>query len=363
MGGYAKSARYRAQFPFFPEDRPLIVQLGGKDRGLACGAARFLEAAGGCDAIEINCGCPQACARKGRYGAYLMDEPDALCVMVRELRAAVSLPIFVKMRVFQEIGPTVALAKQLEAAGCAMLTVHGRTRNEAGKTGRQCRALADWSKIGAVKSALSIPVIANGNVRELADAERCLAETGCDGMMAGCGVLVDPSLFAPAEKRLGRIDAALLYCESYALQYAAHEKAIVKHLQSILGSTWLGHHPDVRTLVTKYRGEAAATAQSTVEGAAARSSLAEIVAAIRSATVADAANGGGQLVEYTRASGDGAEGEYVPSSVLALLAERSAARAAKDWGAAERILKELAALGVVTVSDTERTWRMAPVES
>jgi tRNA-dihydrouridine synthase len=118
--------------------------------------------------------------------------------------------------------------------------------------------------------ALRIPVIANGNVRELADAERCLAETGCDGIMSGCGVLADPALFWPAavEKaavncalsswqgaRPSRVECALLYCEHYALQYCAHDKAIVKHLQSILGKAWLGTHSDVRELIVKYRGE------------------------------------------------------------------------------------------------------------
>ena len=151
IGGYAKSAEYRAQFPFFDCDRPLIVQLGGADRSSLVPAARLVEAAGGCDAIEINAGCPQACARKGRYGAFLMDDPPTLCEMVQELRNAVSLPILVKIRVFAEHEPTVTLAKQLEAAGCSILTVHGRTRNQAGKTGRQCRVLADWTKIAAVK--------------------------------------------------------------------------------------------------------------------------------------------------------------------------------------------------------------------
>lgn len=105
--------------------------------------------------------------------------------------------------------------------------------------------------------ALRIPVIANGNVRELADAERCLDETGCDGIMSGCGVLADPALFLPAgtEARPGRVECALLYCERYALQYCAHEKAIVKHLQSILGRAWLSAHSDVRELIVKYRGE------------------------------------------------------------------------------------------------------------
>jgi tRNA-dihydrouridine synthase len=218
-----------------------------------------------------------------------------------------------KRRFLQEHEATVAFAKQLEAAGCSILTVHGRTRNQAGKTGRQCRVLADWTKIAAVKRALRIPVIANGNVQELADAERCLSETGADGIMSGCGVLADPALFLAEqqEKRVlgqseeeetrpaggvtaaaedqqpavddrcgvsrrwrgprpSRVRCALLYCEGYALQYSAHHKAVVKHLQSILGRAWLGVHAGVRQLIVNYRGEpAAATAAAPTAATAA----------------------------------------------------------------------------------------------
>ena len=130
-----------------------------------------------------------------------MDDPDALCALVRELCDALTIPVLCKIRVFSGAAkPTVDLAQRLQRAGCSVLTVHGRTRNQAGKTGKQCRALADWSKIRAVKQGVQIPVVvrgiecrpclalswlllvittqANGNVRVLADAEACLRETG-----------------------------------------------------------------------------------------------------------------------------------------------------------------------------------------
>jgi tRNA-dihydrouridine synthase len=236
-----------------------------------------------------------------------------------------------KRRFLQEHEATVAFAKQLEAAGCSILTVHGRTRNQAGKTGRQCRVLADWTKIAAVKRALRIPVIANGNVQELADAERCLSETGADGIMSGCGVLADPALFLAEqqEKRVlgqseeeetrpaggvtaaaedqqpaaddrewcgvsrrwrgprpSRVECALLYCEGYALQYSAHHKAVVKHLQSILGRAWLGVHAGVRQLIVNYRGEPAAATAAAPTAATA-------------ATVAAATAAGGDTDELT----------------------------------------------------------------
>ena len=100
-----------------------------------------------------------------------------------------------KRRFLQEHEATVAFAKQLEAAGCSILTVHGRTRNQAGKTGRQCRVLADWTKIAAVKRALRIPVIANGDIVDIPSAVSTMRYTGCSGLMIGRGAIRNPWLF------------------------------------------------------------------------------------------------------------------------------------------------------------------------
>ena len=112
--------------------------------------------------------------------------------------------------------------------------------------------LADWTKIAAVKAALRIPVITNGNIRGLEDCHAALRETGCDGVMSGCGVLASPSLFVGG--RLTSVESALLYID-YATRYSAHPKAIVKHLQTILGRGWLAEHAQIRALVVAYRGE------------------------------------------------------------------------------------------------------------
>lgn len=123
--------------------------------------------------------------------------------------------------------------------------------------------------------------------------------------MSGCGVLADPALFVPTGverdtrqcawqgPRPSRVECALLYCERYARQYCAHDKAIVKHLQNILGRAWLGAHTNVRELIVKYRGEAndvkPATSSSCFDlegspaatGVAMPGSLAEIAEAIQ----------------------------------------------------------------------------------
>ena len=123
--------------------------------------------------------------------------------------------------------------------------------------------------------------------------------------MSGCAVLADPALFVPtgAERdtrncawqgpRPSRVECALLYCGCYALQYCAHDKAIVKHLQNILGKAWLGAHTNVRELIVKYRGEPSKLKPATslsgfdpenapaATGVATPGSLAEIAEAIQ----------------------------------------------------------------------------------
>ena len=84
------------------------------------------------------------------------------------------------------------LAKGLEAAGCALLVVHGRTRHEMKGTIADC----DWAAIGRIKDALSIPVFANGGIMNAADVERCIEQSGTDGVMSSEGILENPGLFS-----------------------------------------------------------------------------------------------------------------------------------------------------------------------
>jgi hypothetical protein len=115
-----------------------------------------------CDAIDINLGCPQKTARTGNYGAFLCEQPDAVVDMIRKFKAsAVQLPLWVKMRVYDDVEKTVELARRFEAAGVSLIAVHGRTRQQIGRI----VAMPTCRKIAAVARAVSIPVIANGNVR------------------------------------------------------------------------------------------------------------------------------------------------------------------------------------------------------
>ncbi|MFG1402229.1 tRNA dihydrouridine synthase DusB [Xanthobacter sediminis] len=158
------------------------VQIAGNDPYWMGEAARVAEAAGA-GLIDINMGCPTKRVTTGAAGAALLRDLPLAGRILDAVRAAVNVPVTVKTRLgWDEAGPTaVALARMAEAAGLAMVTVHGRTRCQF-YTGR-----ADWSAIRAVKAAVTIPVIANGDLVRAEDAVSMLAASGADGVMIGRG--------------------------------------------------------------------------------------------------------------------------------------------------------------------------------
>ena len=170
------------------QEGPLVAQLCGNEPDPVASAARLLASTGAVHAIDINLGCPQSCAERGNYGAFLLDKDKWHIVdkMVRGVCAAMAsdpngVPVFCKMRLLPCIEDTIEFARMLEAAGCALITVHGRQRHE------RDHHEPDWQAIGVVKRSLTVPVLANGGVRSLKDAVECQRITQSDGVMIANG--------------------------------------------------------------------------------------------------------------------------------------------------------------------------------
>jgi nifR3 family TIM-barrel protein len=179
------------------EPGPIGVQLFDHRPAAMADAARRAEAAGAY-LIDINMGCPVKKIAKKGGGSGLIRDPDLAARIVESVAAAVTVPVTVKTRLGwcgSTLDP-VSWCRQLESAGAELLTLHGRTREQGFK------GQADWAAIAAVKAALAIPVIANGDVNSPEDALACLERTGADGVMVGRGTMGAPWL-------VGQIDAAL----------------------------------------------------------------------------------------------------------------------------------------------------------
>ncbi len=177
------------------QELPCAVQLFGHEEDILREAA-ILVASGAYGtpptSIDINMGCPVHKITANGEGAALMKTPDLAARLVHSVKKAVSLPVTVKMRIGwdeQHIN-AAEFAKAMEAAGCDLLSVHGRTKSQ-GYSGR-----ASLSHIRAVKEAVSIPVVGNGDIRDVASALRMIDETGVDGIMIARGAVGNPFLFS-----------------------------------------------------------------------------------------------------------------------------------------------------------------------
>ncbi len=182
----------------FPGENPCCAQIFGSDVTCMAEAAQIAAEASGASFIDINMGCPVGKVVSSGDGAALMRDPEKAARIAEAVVKASPVPVTAKIRRGWDRGSinAVELSVMLEQAGVAAIAVHGRTRVQ------MCAGQADWTTIRAVKEAVHIPVIANGDIFSAEDVLRVLKVTGADMAMIGRGVFGNPWIFQQAKAAL-----------------------------------------------------------------------------------------------------------------------------------------------------------------
>ncbi|MBE6629967.1 MAG: tRNA dihydrouridine synthase DusB [Ruminococcaceae bacterium] len=221
------------------KESPMAVQIFGREpqymaeaaRLIAEGSYRGAVQAAPPAAIDINMGCPVPKVVSNGEGSALMREPELAADIVRAVKDAVKIPVTVKIRAgFSNDNKNAPeMARMLEAAGADLICVHGRTRQQF------YAPYSDNGIIAAVKRAVSIPVVGNGDLNSGADAIRMLEETDCDGLMIARGALGNPWLFAEVQAALAGREYEAPDVETRLAQALAHAADMVERKGARVG--------------------------------------------------------------------------------------------------------------------------------
>lgn len=221
-----KNKRAWAMAELDPEEHPVSIQIYGRDPAtMALAAVQCQEV--GADIIDLNLGCPSKAVTGGCSGSALMREPELAQRMFVEVARAIEVPMTVKMRLGWDHGALNAplIAKMAEDAGAQMVAVHGRTRMQMYK------GVADWAAVRAVKDAVSIPLLVNGDILTVDDALAALEASGADGVMVGRGTMRDPWI-------LRRISDRLAGRTPYRPPLADREAVLLRYFELIARETY-----------------------------------------------------------------------------------------------------------------------------
>ncbi len=212
---------------------PHMVQLAGREAQFMAEAAKIVEGEGA-DVIDINMGCPAKKVTGGYSGSALMRDPDHALSLIEATVKAVKVPVTLKMRLGWDENSINApeIARRAQDAGVQLITIHGRTRMQfyEGK--------ADWDAIRAVRDVLTIPLVANGDVQTVEDAQEILRRSGADAVMVGRGAQGRPwHVGALAGAKVPEVNAiADIACNHYEmmLEFYGRESGL-RHARKHLG--------------------------------------------------------------------------------------------------------------------------------
>ncbi len=206
----AKDKKAQRYLHFYEDEHPISAQLFGSNPQVMAEAGRMVEGLG-FDLVDLNLGCPAKKVVKCNGGSGLLRDLPAIGRIFESVRAAVKIPFTVKFRAGwndEEI-VCVELAKMAESCGLCAVALHARTR-EQGYSGN-----ARWEWIAAVKDAVKIPVIGNGDIRTPEDACAMITQTGCDAVMIGRTAPSDPWIFRQIEQYCSGIRDARVGAEAF----------------------------------------------------------------------------------------------------------------------------------------------------
>ena len=232
---FQKSAFARAaEIQTCPEDRPLVVQFAASNAIDLRRAAELVERY--VDGVDLNCGCPQPWAIQEHIGAYWMcGDWDNLVDMLKQTRQTISCPLSVKIRILDDEIRMVELVRRLEAAGVSWITVHGRTRTQ------KSTEPVNTDMIRIVKQSVGIPVVYNGNIFTLKDANQAYESTRVDGIMAARGLLQNPLLFEGQELSWNTVDEFADLAVGYGMTTPVMHHHLSVMMESLVSPSLLKH--------------------------------------------------------------------------------------------------------------------------
>lgn len=253
------------KFTYNLDERPVVFQIYG-DNAIALLEVALRLQEYGPDIIDINIGCPSRAVSGHGAGAGLLRTPVKIARIVRKLSRALSVPLTAKMRLGWDDASRdyLLLARIIEENGGAMIAVHGRTKRQ-GYTGA-----VDLDAIAEIRQALSIPVVANGDIQTVADIDHMLTHTGCPAVMIGRGAIGNPWIFAHQDREQispQQVQEIMLHHLSAMLDFYGPEGLIYfrKHTSRYLAPYELPAELRLRLLTRENVGEFVALLEETLK--------------------------------------------------------------------------------------------------